>query len=162
MAKKLVRLTESDLHKIIKESVKKVLKEGIDNPWLSTANDRSGKYNGRVYLGPFIFEKMLEKYYPGQTLQNFSNDLDDVQVFLWDELTPLHVSCTWYDEPSVGGSGEDIDDIDYNDLDTIKNELQSYSDQNLVQQMLSVLDDAINSFTVDDVKVDEYDEPDYD
>ena len=37
MAKKLVRLTESDLHKIIKESVKKVLKED------------SYSYNGNDY-----------------------------------------------------------------------------------------------------------------
>ena len=31
MAKKLVRLTEGDLHRIIKESVNNVLKEGQDN-----------------------------------------------------------------------------------------------------------------------------------
>ena len=30
MAKKLVRLTEGDLHRIVKESVKKVLRESID------------------------------------------------------------------------------------------------------------------------------------
>ena len=30
MSKKLIRLTESDLHRIVKESVKKILKESID------------------------------------------------------------------------------------------------------------------------------------
>ena len=34
MSKKVIRLTESDLHKIIKESVKKMLKEGL-TPYLS-------------------------------------------------------------------------------------------------------------------------------
>ena len=32
MAKKIIRLTENDLHKLIKESVKKVIKEGNDIP----------------------------------------------------------------------------------------------------------------------------------
>lgn len=30
--KKIIRLTESDLHKIVKESVKKILKEGVPDP----------------------------------------------------------------------------------------------------------------------------------
>ena len=32
MDKKLIRLTESDLHKIVKESVNRILRESID-PW---------------------------------------------------------------------------------------------------------------------------------
>ena len=41
--KKIIRLTESDLHKVIKESVKKVLKEVEDNyPRLSVEKSRPG------------------------------------------------------------------------------------------------------------------------
>ena len=32
MAKKIIRLTENDLHKLIKESVKKVIKEWVSDP----------------------------------------------------------------------------------------------------------------------------------
>ena len=32
MAKKIIRLTENDLHKLIKESVKKVIKEWVPDP----------------------------------------------------------------------------------------------------------------------------------
>jgi hypothetical protein len=39
MKKKLVRLTESDLHRIINESVKRVIKESMDTPYGSISNN---------------------------------------------------------------------------------------------------------------------------
>ena len=45
MNKKLIRLTESDLHKIVKESVHKILKESIlDNMDLQVDRKRYGKF----------------------------------------------------------------------------------------------------------------------
>jgi hypothetical protein len=54
MAKKLIRLTESDLHRIVNESVQHILKEMIggtynsvsDDEWLSGADDEDD-YNNR-------------------------------------------------------------------------------------------------------------------
>ena len=40
MNKKLIRLTESDLHRIVKESVNNVLNEGVSSAW--DAIERSG------------------------------------------------------------------------------------------------------------------------
>lgn len=45
MDKKLIRLTESDLHRIVKQSVSKILKEGVPQP--PSANDRHFETNLR-------------------------------------------------------------------------------------------------------------------
>ena len=44
MAKRLIRLTEGDLHKIIKESVKKILRESIEGDFESCADKSSKEY----------------------------------------------------------------------------------------------------------------------
>lgn len=66
MRKKLVRLTESDLHKIIKESVKKILREAEDNyQRLSVEKSRPGD----------IPPGDEDIYYPG-----------DINPDVWDAL----------------------------------------------------------------------------
>ena len=53
MAKKLIRLTEGDLHRIVKKSVSKILKEGSTSMW-----------NGEYYqVQNFIteFQRIMEK-----------------------------------------------------------------------------------------------------
>jgi len=66
MKKQIVRLTESDLHKIIKESVKKVLNEIEDNyPRLSIEKSRPGD----------IPSGDEDIYYPG-----------DINPDVWDAL----------------------------------------------------------------------------
>ena len=42
MNKKLIRLTEQDLHKVIKESVQKILNEGLASSWLKQAARQHG------------------------------------------------------------------------------------------------------------------------
>ena len=44
MNKKLIRLTESDLHRIIKESVNRILKESIEGDFESCADKSSKEY----------------------------------------------------------------------------------------------------------------------
>lgn len=44
MTKKIIRLTESDLHKIIKESVNRILKESIEGDFESCADKSSKEY----------------------------------------------------------------------------------------------------------------------
>lgn len=46
MTKKIIRLTESDLHRIVKESVKKVIREGVYTPNLSNPKQYSKQING--------------------------------------------------------------------------------------------------------------------
>ena len=52
MNKKLIRLTEQDLHRIVKESVNKILKEGyFDDPYgLHGKIARSGNGDAESYL----------------------------------------------------------------------------------------------------------------
>ena len=71
--KKIIRLTESDLHKIVKESVEKILKEGVPDPsdylwggpdpsdylWDEPGN-RDFEHNDEEDDEPFDFD---EKYY---------------------------------------------------------------------------------------------------
>lgn len=45
MNKKLIRLTESDLHRIVKESVKRVLREELDVNKFFVADEGDGMYN---------------------------------------------------------------------------------------------------------------------
>lgn len=47
--KKIIRLTENDLHMIIKESVKKIIKEGVNSEYETTAQqqERLSKKNGK-------------------------------------------------------------------------------------------------------------------
>ena len=46
--KKVIRLTESDLHKLVKESVTRILNENIDegNLWNNIKGGIQGAYNG--------------------------------------------------------------------------------------------------------------------
>ena len=61
--KQIIRLTESDLHKIVKESVEKILKEGVPDPsdylWDEPGN-RDFEHNDEEDDEPFDFD---EKYY---------------------------------------------------------------------------------------------------
>ena len=45
MKKKLMRLTESDLHKIVKESVNRILKEGESEGWVVESEQAQDAYN---------------------------------------------------------------------------------------------------------------------
>lgn len=49
MNKKLIRLTESDLHKIIKESVNKILKEVYNKEELIYVDAEGHKYKGYTF-----------------------------------------------------------------------------------------------------------------
>jgi len=57
MNKKLIRLTESDLHKIVKESVKRILKEDIEDK-IYSEKEMQWLYDNQDSLSP-IEEKIL-------------------------------------------------------------------------------------------------------
>ena len=58
MSRKLIRLTESDLHRIVKESVNKLLREGsctpIDEANTDDANFENWKSTFNIYLSEMI------------------------------------------------------------------------------------------------------------
>ena len=61
MNKKLIRLTETDLHRIVKESVNKVLREGIDNE-MSLDNILSEKIQEMLMQNGLEYDKVFNGY----------------------------------------------------------------------------------------------------
>ena len=75
MTKKLIRLTESDLHNIIKESVKKVLKESYNDDNTHTSN----------YIGSIGNKEEII------TLKSILDDLDEAGLLSFSDPYPT----TW-------------------------------------------------------------------
>ncbi len=77
--KKIVRLTESDLHSIVKESVKRVLqessKEDLQNR-LMMANDEIKKIGFRVSL-----KSIIDKYFPDFIPYNMEQ-----RDYMWERM----------------------------------------------------------------------------
>lgn len=73
MNKKTIRLTESDLHRIIKESVNKVVNEGsMNNSEYQELLDAADVVCGICY---YRSEKMCNKCPVRNTIDNYVNDL---------------------------------------------------------------------------------------
>ena len=70
MNKKLIRLTESDLHKIVKESVNRMLNE----------SDSSDIQNKLIDYCLPMFTKVLKKY------PNIEVETDGERIFAYDDL----------------------------------------------------------------------------
>lgn len=70
--KQQIRLTESDLHRIVKESVKKLLKEGTTN------NIVINKWNNiEQTLGSETMLSELFQYLDGDTIADFVNTIEN-------------------------------------------------------------------------------------
>ena len=97
MNRKLIRLTESDLHRIIKESVKKIIREWDDIPKFIirnvsvNGNDMSNEFFrsfGKTFESKYHFasclNEFLSKYgieaYDVDTANDFGEDGDEVYV----------------------------------------------------------------------------------
>lgn len=68
--KKIIRLTESDLHKIVKESVHRILKEGVPDPL-----DFVGKKGYDPFYDNYFDEDGVEYDYEGNPIED--DDFDD-------------------------------------------------------------------------------------
>ena len=92
MNKKLIRLTESDLHRIVKESVNRVLKEGVPMP--PTAKDRGfeeflrNKQNGESSSASV--DRAYE-YMCGHA-EEMQQKIDDIIEFIQQDLIGLYGS----------------------------------------------------------------------
>ena len=84
MSKRTIRLTESDLHDIIKESVKKILKEEFDSSDWTT-----NEYGEPVpwQYGDYENSRRTDRYYLSQDILN--GDYDDEILNDWED---------WYEE----------------------------------------------------------------
>lgn len=94
--KKLVRHIESDLHRIVKESVNRILKEDIQSVknQFSLTDDIEGR-NKAIDLKQWLERKLRETEEAGERPQHLVNLIDDLDAFIhqddfdfgedWDE-----------------------------------------------------------------------------
>lgn len=97
MKKKIIRLTESDLHKIIKESVKRVLKE-IDDPkgqimssdWdLQDGGDLKHQQMTQDWERAEFEDRLDKQYMDDLADENYYNDYNHNIDDSWLEKEPL-------------------------------------------------------------------------
>ena len=158
-----IRLTENKLRQIVNESIKKVLietnqgmrgylSEGIENPWLSGYDDKWGKFNGTIFIGADIFRMVMSKYQ-----YEYDENLEKFEIFMGElDADPINVVCGWEDSPSINVKDKWIEEVDMEDVENIKKEISTYSNQVLAKQALSVIDDVLDNLSIHDV------DPDYD
>lgn len=98
--KKIIRLTESDLHNIVKKSVNRILKEGVlGNDWRQNENDVLNNYEP--------FEDQIERY---KAEDEFRNQHD------WGAQGDEDIDPTYYDESDDVLGWNDVDDLSDGDL----------------------------------------------
>ena len=94
MAKKLIRLTESELKNIIGKSVMRILKEGgnlVYDEWYGEED-----YNGNVGEKGMIRSYDIGTYYDSQAEQDAKeNGYDDVAEYLRYWFNEIKPECPW-------------------------------------------------------------------
>jgi hypothetical protein len=77
MSKRTIRLTESDLHRVIKESVNTILKE-FTNPWGYSEYDNDDMTYENVYDN--AEHKIISSYKRGKIYSNVHDLIEDLYV----------------------------------------------------------------------------------
>ena len=113
MKKKLIRLTESDLHRIIKESVNRIINEGNElyDEWYEEED-----YDGNTGTDGMIRSYDIGTYY----MSNAENDakengFDDVAEYLEYWFDEIRQECPWYWTKIGSGYGYNGDTVFKND-----------------------------------------------
>lgn len=95
--KKIIRLTENDLHNIIKKSVNRILREelgtynGVNDEWYAEED-----YDGNVGEEGMIRSYDIGTYYVGQAEQDAQeNGYDDVAEYLQYWFDEIKNECPW-------------------------------------------------------------------
>ena len=101
MAKKLIRLTESDLHRIVKESVKRILRESRESSCIHTLEYMCEHYNDSYRLCVGINE-VLESLTNGRNpytikarrilstaVQNMEGDVNKIKQLVYQAIKEL-------------------------------------------------------------------------
>lgn len=157
MRKKIIRLTENELKNFIKESVKKIINE-IDNPWLSTADDRNGKYTKTTYFSyeNFLYDNEIDETPEGDEFYQYMKNGEDK-----NDITKLVYSISWYDEPSVNASGENLEEI-YG-YDKLEQYIKNFPNKQIAEMALEYLEKYYVEEYEDTLELVDIDEvPDYD
>ena len=112
MKRKLIRLTESDLHRMIRSTVNRILREdvgynGINDEWYQEED-----YNGNVGEKGMIRSYEIGMYYDSNAEQdakeNGYDNLADYLRYYFDEIRP---ECPWYWTKIGNGYGFNGDTI---------------------------------------------------
>ena len=152
-----IQITENDIRQMVNESVKRILSEGIENPWLYGGNDRWGKFYGTIFIGSDIFKNVMSKYQ-----HEYNDELEKFEIFMTNlDSDPINVECGYEDSPSINVNDKWIEEINMEDVEKIKNEISTYPNQMMVKQALSVIDDVLDNLSIDEVEVEEEPEQDY-
>jgi hypothetical protein len=152
-----IQINENDIRQMVNESVRRILSEGIENPWLYGGDDRWGEFYGTIFIGSKIFNNVMSKYQ-----HEYNDELEKFEIFMENlDSDPISVKCHYENSPSINVDEEEIDDVFMEDVEKVKNEISTYPNQMLVKQALSVIDDVLDNLSFEDVEVDEEPEQDY-
>lgn len=94
-----VRLAESDLHRIVRESVKKIIRESGQDRYNSVNDEwyNEEDYDGNVGEKGMVRSYNIGTYYESQAEEdaheNGYDNLEDYLRFWWSEVQP---ECPWY------------------------------------------------------------------
>lgn len=118
MKRKLIRLTESDLHKIVKESVKKLLEMNeLYSEWYDEED-----YNGQVGEEGMIRSYDIGTYYDSQAEEDAKeNGFKDLASYLEYYFNKIQAECPWYWTKVGSGYGYNGETIFKNDGIVCKN-----------------------------------------
>ena len=94
MKRNVIKLTESDLHRVIKESVRKILKEDFYDNMYNTHNFEH--FDNDKYINDYYTAYVVVNNGDGAVLSNYSeNDLEDA-IEEARELARIHKFSTFY------------------------------------------------------------------
>ena len=112
MTKKIIRLTEGDLHRIIKESVNNVLTELNWKTYANAANKRAEQGNEKkaTDLSNYAMKAFSDEHNNGSPFVDDYNDTEDIRNRATTDfhISPYHGRIT--DTRSVSERGKGIDD----------------------------------------------------
>ena len=107
MAKKLIRLTEGDLHKIVKESVKRVLRESRESQEIHILTQACKNFNDSYRLCAAINE-VLESLTNGRNpytikarrllstaVQDVNGDVNGIKTLVYQAIEELKNAIPW-------------------------------------------------------------------
>ena len=143
--KKIVKLTKSDLHNIIKSAIKKTLNESYGtNYYVGTCNK----------LLDMFLDELSDNYTDDDLMDDFVNycrDNDDLFVINAD------IDGEW-DDNSWKGTVYSISEIDQYDIQCLHDLIDNYQNGNarFKQEMKDCLDNVIDNLDVDDFELAEY------
>ena len=160
--KKVIRLTESDLHNIVKNSVNKILKEAsFTRGYVS--NDGNSMVGGSY--GSSRFEEdfnVLDKFLNNFNLED-ENEWDNFRLYCEQNEEAFNLKVTIsssYDESTGYGSESmpfnEIEDV--SGADIALQYVSEYPNKEIAQLAIEVLKDTIDSIEAEDI---EYFEDEY-